>query len=132
MSCRSQAALPPLASRPEVDDKAVARLSRLARWLDTRYRIPGTDFRVGMDGLIGLIPGIGDTLTALLSLYLLAEGRRLGLRTPVLLKMLANVAVDYLLGAIPLFGDVFDIAWKANLKNVELILDNLPLRDRQT
>ena len=69
------------------------------------------------------------TATALLSLYILAEGRRLGLGKRTLLKMLGNIAADYLLGTVPLLGDVFDIAWKANLKNIDLILKNVP-RDR--
>ncbi len=109
----------------ERDESAVARLARLAEWLDTRFRIPGTDWRVGVDGLVGLIPGIGDTLTAMLALYIVAQARSLGARKATLLTMLGNVALDYLIGAIPLVGDAFDIAWQANAKNLALLLKDL-------
>lgn len=97
------------------------RLARLARTLDARYRIPFTSFRIGADGLIGLIPGIGDTLAALPSAYMIVRGRQLGARKRVVAQMAVNTGIDYLLGSIPLVGDLFDIGFKSNLRNIRLL-----------
>jgi hypothetical protein len=101
-----------------------ARLSRV-RWLsnllDERYRIPGTRYRLGPDGLLGFLPGIGDTIGALLSLYILFEAIQLGIPRTTLLRMVANIGLDTVVGAIPIVGDLFDIAWKANKKNIALV-----------
>ena len=74
-----------------------------------------------MDAIIGLIPGLGDTLTSLASLYILNAGRRYGVPRVTMLRMAANIAVDYVVGVIPFFGDAFDVVWKANQKNVALL-----------
>lgn len=103
------------------DERRLARLTRLARLLDARFRLPGTGIRFGIDGLVGLLPGIGDAATAALSLYVVAEGWRLGVRTGTLLRMLGNIAIDLVAGTIPLIGDIADIGWKANLRNIRLI-----------
>ena len=101
-----------------------ARLSRL-RWLshllDEQFRIPGTRQRIGLDGLLGLLPGVGDTVGALLSIYVLFEAIQIGVPRATLLRMVANIALDTVVGAIPVVGDVFDVAWKANKKNVALL-----------
>ncbi|MEZ4601002.1 MAG: DUF4112 domain-containing protein [Syntrophotaleaceae bacterium] len=102
-------------------DKARRQLERLAWFLDNLIPIPGLDIRVGLDSLIGLFPGIGDTVGALLSSYILAAASRLGVPKSVLLKMAFNIAVDALIGAIPFLGDLFDVAWKANNRNVKLL-----------
>jgi hypothetical protein len=96
-------------------------LDRLAHWLDDRFAIPGTGIRFGVEGLLGLVPGIGDTATSLISLYLVAEARRLGAPKRMIVRMLFNVFVDWLIGLIPLAGDIFDIAYKANRKNITLL-----------
>lgn len=96
-------------------------LEALALLLDDRFRIPGTSIRFGVDGLVGLVPGIGDVATTLVSLYLVARARDLGLPGSVLMRMLGNVAIDSVVGAIPLLGDVFDVAFKANRRNIELL-----------
>jgi len=103
----------------------LGRIRFLSRLLDEQWRIPSTSYRVGLDGLLGLLPGVGDTLGALLSAYILYEASRLGLPRGILLRMVANVGLDTVLGAIPVVGDVFDIAWKANKKNIALIEDYL-------
>lgn len=99
----------------------VERLRRLARLLDAAVRIPGIGARVGLDGIVGLVPGIGDAATAALSLYIVLEARRLGVPKAALARMLANVAIDTLAGTVPLLGDIFDVAWKANLRNIGII-----------
>lgn len=101
------------------------RLDRFAHLLDAAVRIPGTRFRVGLDGLFGVLPGLGDGLTAILALYPLLEAARLGAPTSVLLRMLGNIGIDTLVGAVPLAGDAFDVMFKANLRNVELLRQHL-------
>lgn len=109
------------ASSPVSDHAALAEIEHLAGWLDTRWRIPGTSWRFGLDGLIGLVPGIGDTVTLLLSLYVVALGVRLGAAPITVLRMLVNVGLDALIGVIPVLGDIADVAFKANRRNLELL-----------
>jgi Domain of unknown function (DUF4112) len=97
------------------------QLEWLSRLLDTAFPIPGTRFRIGLDGLLGLIPGIGDPLGAVLSSYIIFAAARLGAPQLTLLRMLGNVAIDGLVGAVPILGDIFDIAWKANVRNLALL-----------
>ncbi|MFY1709114.1 DUF4112 domain-containing protein [Tritonibacter scottomollicae] len=99
----------------------VARLENLAKTLDARFRIPLTGFRVGLDGLIGLIPGVGDTLAALPSAYLITRGWQLGAKKRTLARMSVNTGLDWMLGSIPIVGDLFDIGFKGNLRNVRLL-----------
>ena len=97
------------------------RIDRLAWLMDNCIPVPGLNYRIGLDGLVGLIPGVGDALGALISSYILSEAARLGAPKSVLIKMTFNVAVDTVLGAIPFVGDFFDFTWKANLRNVRLL-----------
>lgn len=103
---------------------AVARLQRLRRlaWLvDGVFRIPGTRFRFGLNSLIGLTPAAGDALLALISLYIVYEGYSLGVTGADVRQMLANVAVETAAGTVPVLGDLFDMGYKANLRNVAII-----------
>ncbi len=100
------------------------RLKRLARVMDTALHIPFTRMRFGADSVIGLVPGAGDLVTMGISLYVLAEAYRLGVPRKLLVTMAANVAIDTGVGAIPLVGDVFDMFFKSNTKNVRLLLDH--------
>src|SRR3546814_2835107 len=93
--------------------------------MDSMFTIPGTSFRIGLDGLLGLIPGIGDAAGAVVALYLVNEARRLGAPNTLVTRMLANVGIDMLIGAVPVFGDLFDFAWKANRRNMELLRRHL-------
>lgn len=95
------------------------RARRMANWLDARFSVFGVRF--GMDAVIGLIPGIGDTLTALASSYLLYIANRHKLGKVVQTRMTLNILIDWLPGMIPVVGDVFDAAYKANLKNLALL-----------
>ena len=99
----------------------LGRLRRLAWVIDAIGRVPGTRFRFGLNSMIGLAPGAGDGLLALISLYIVFEAMRLGLPRHKLVRMLGNVAVEAALGAVPLVGDVFDVMWKANLRNIDII-----------
>ena len=103
---------------------AVARLARLRRlaWLlDAQFGLPGTRFRFGVNSLFGLAPVAGDVLLGLVSLYIVWEARRLGAPNGLLARMLANIAVEVGGGAIPVLGDLFDVAFKANLRNLALL-----------
>jgi len=96
-------------------------LDDLARYLDGLFRIPGTNWRFGLDALIGLVPNVGDTLTSFASFYILFAGVRYGVPKITLLRMAFNIAVDYLIGAIPFLGDALDFVSKANQQNMDLI-----------
>jgi len=120
-----------MVDRATTDVEAVERLRRVARLLDSKFRFPGTRLRFGADALLGLVPGLGDAATAAISLYILAEAARLGVGLPTLMRMAWNVAVDFGLGAVPLLGDVFDLFWKSNLRNVELLEAALEKRRRR-
>ncbi|HEY9445795.1 MAG TPA: DUF4112 domain-containing protein [Burkholderiales bacterium] len=99
----------------------VRRLGRLAWLLDSAVAVPGLKFRIGLDALIGLVPGFGDAAGVLLSSYIVHEAWRLGAPKSVLIRMWLNVVVEGIVGAVPLLGDLFDAVWKANLRNVALL-----------
>ena len=96
-------------------------LENLAYLLDGVFRVPILGWRFGFDFIVGLIPGVGDFATALASFYILIAGVRYGIPKITLLRMAINIAIDYLLGLIPIIGDLFDLLWKSNEKNIELI-----------
>jgi hypothetical protein len=93
--------------------------------LDEAFRIPGTSIRFGIDGIVGLVPGLGDVLAGLLSLIIPVAAWIRGVPYVTLARMAANIAIGVLVGSIPLFGDVFDIAWKANRRNYQLLIRHL-------
>ena len=102
-------------------DTTLTRVRCLADLLDQRFRIPGTSIRFGLDALIGVLPLAGDTITAVAALYPVAEAVRLGVRTSVIVRMLVNVGLDWLIGLIPLVDLIFDVAFKANMRNLHLL-----------
>jgi hypothetical protein len=106
---------------PSGPSDPLARARTLARLLDSAVRVPGTNIRFGADAVIGLIPGLGDIGGAALAGYLVILAQRLGVPRAVVLRMLANVAVDTIAGSVPVIGDLFDVAYKSNLKNVALL-----------
>ena len=108
-----------------VDRAAVRRMRTVAYVLDDGIRVPGTDRRIGVDPLLGVVPVVGDAVSGLLSLYVVVEAARLGVSYGTLLRMLANVAVDVAGGSLPLVGDDFDALWKANRRNLRLVLEDL-------
>ncbi len=104
----------------------LARLRRirgLARLMDTALRVPGTRISLAADSVLGLIPGVGDFAAAAMSLVIVNEARRLGVPNDKLVKMLVNVGFDTVAGSVPVLGDVFDVYFKSNRRNLQLVLD---------
>jgi hypothetical protein len=103
------------------------RIRGLARLMDTALRVPGTRLSLGADSVLGLIPGIGDFAAMGISLVIVNEARRLGVPKERLVKMLFNVGVDTVAGSVPLLGDVFDVYFKSNRRNLQSVLDHFGL-----
>jgi hypothetical protein len=112
-------------SRPRSRAERIARLDALATLLDTAFILPGTNIRFGIDGIIGLVPGIGDAITTMMSLYIVREARELGAPRHLIARMLVNVAIDGVVGAVPFLGDAFDVMWRANRRNMALLQSHL-------
>ena len=110
----------------------ISDIVRLADLLDTKFVVPGTNWRFGLDSIIGLVPGIGDLVTTGLGAYIIYRARELGAPGWLIARMTANLAIDGVIGAIPLVGDVFDFAFRSNAKNVRMLrryLEKRTLRD---
>lgn len=107
-------------------------LKRLEILLDEAFRVPGTQFRFGIDGIIGLVPGLGDVIAGLLSLIIPLAAWARGVPYIALIRMAVNLGIGVLIGTVPIFGDLFDIAWKANKRNYELLLRHLGEPRRHT
>ncbi len=104
---------------------SMARMETLANLLDSAVVIPGTNQRIGLDALIGLVPGIGDLVSAALSSYIIWEARQLGLPRWKIARMIGNLAVDTAIGAIPVAGDVFDVFFRANKRNMRIVREHM-------
>lgn len=104
-----------------MSSRSLASLSRFASWLDAGIRVPGTRLRFGLDPIIGLIPGAGDAAGAVLAGWIFVEAVRMGASRATLTRIAGNVILDACIGAVPLLGDIFDFAWKANLRNIALL-----------
>lgn len=111
--------------RPPIDpdhaQRALARVRALSHWMDTRYRVPGTGYRFGLDPVISLLPVVGDTISVAVSVWPLLEAQRAGVRRSVLVRMLANLGIDWLVGLVPLIGVIPDAWYKANVRNLRLM-----------
>jgi hypothetical protein len=107
--------------RPARSVKVEESLERLSWLLDDLVRVPGLNWRFGLDALVGLVPGVGDTATALASFYILVSAVRYGVPKVTLLRMGLNIGIDYVVGAFPFVGDLFDVWWKSNQRNVALL-----------
>lgn len=99
----------------------VRQLRKISDLLDNAIRVPGTSYGVGIDPLLGLIPGGGDFLGGLISVYIVFSAAMMGLPRETLMRMASNIVFDSLAGIVPVFGDLFDVAWKANSKNMDIL-----------
>ncbi|EIM27627.1 DUF4112 domain-containing protein [Microvirga lotononidis] len=130
MTTARSAAFDALKAAGPTQADAIARVTLVARLLDDAVLIPGLNRRVGFDALIGLVPGIGDAVSAVLASYIIWEARRLGLPRWKIARMIGNVAFDTAIGAIPIAGDVFDVFFKANRRNLRIIHEHLGMPKR--
>ncbi|PJJ87361.1 uncharacterized protein DUF4112 [Brevirhabdus pacifica] len=107
------------------------RLEKLAGTMDSFMRIPGTGIRLGLDSLLGLIPGVGDAAALGPAGYIVYSAHQMGAPKSALAKMTVNIGIDALIGSIPLIGDIFDVGWKANRRNVALLRKHLEEAERK-
>ncbi len=116
-----------------IDDRIrrLRRIHGIARLMDTAIAIPGTGIRLGADSILGLLPGVGDAGGAMVGLFIVNEARKLGVPNHKLARMLGNIGLDTLGGSVPLLGDVFDIYFKSNRRNVALILDHFAISEAE-
>lgn len=124
-------AQPPFAGDARPLEARLANLRRLAWLIDGAFALPFTRFRFGLNSLIGLAPAAGDAVLAAISLYIVNEARLLGIPGPLLGRMLGNVAIEAVAGSVPILGDLFDVAFKANLRNLAIIEDHLGVELRR-
>lgn len=104
----------------------------LSHWLDNAITIPGTSWRIGLDPIIGLIPAVGDYAGAILSSYIVLQAARLGVPKEKLTQMTFNIILELLVGTVPVAGDLFDAAWKANRQNLQLLEEHLEVAPQET
>ena len=109
-------------------DSSVARLDALATLMDAAFVLPGTNVRMGLNGLIGLVPVAGDIIGGAISTYIVWEARQLGAPGWLIARMMLNVAIETGIGAVPLLGDMFDILFRANLRNMALLKQHIARR----
>lgn len=118
-------------TRDESVSQSLSRLDTLARIMDSAFRIPGTEIVMGFDALIGLVPVIGDAVASAIGGYIIWEARRLGVSRLTIARMAANTTLDTVLGSIPILGDIFDVAYKSNRRNVALLKAHLEKHGRR-
>ena len=113
---------------PGAPEESVARLEALGRLMDGAFVLPGTNIRLGLDAIIGLVPVAGDVISGLVSSYLIWEARQLGAPRWLIARMMANTLLDTTVGAIPVVGDAFDLVFRANMKNMALLRRHMAKR----
>lgn len=125
---------PPQSSRQLTEPKLsrLKRVRRLSYILDEAIRIPGTRYSIGLDPIIGLVPGAGDFVGTLLSAYIVLEAARLGLPRGALIQMASNILFETVIGTVPVVGDLVDVTWKANTKNIALLEEHIGVPIPQT
>ena len=116
-------------SIPAKQTSKVRKLRRISQLLDSAISIPGTKISLGLDPILGLLPGGGDALTGGISAYIVIEAAKMGVSRDILGKMIGNILIDSFSGTIPIVGDLFDVGWKANVKNMELLEKHLDVTE---
>jgi hypothetical protein len=116
----------------ELNEEKLLRLKRLSHNLDEAFTIPGTERKIGIDPIIGLIPGGGDLIGGALSIYIMHAGIRMGMPRSVIIRMFGNIALEFIIGCIPIIGDLFDAMWKSNQRNEKLIEDSIISEEKNT
>lgn len=115
-------------NKQEAEAIQLARLEALARLMDAQFNIPFLPIPIGLDTLIGLIPGIGDTISLGVSSYIILAASRLGVPKRHLIRMGGNMLIDWVIGLVPIIGDIFDIGWRGNLRNVKIAREEIEKR----
>lgn len=115
----------------DANERTLEQLRTVSRLLDSKYAIPGTSVRFGLDSIIGLVPGIGDGATALIGLWMVNRARSLGVSRKTQAKMVGNLALDFGLGLIPAIGDIGDVFFKAHMRNLRIIEKELGVQITQ-
>lgn len=110
----------------------IIKLEQLADLMDNQFTIPGTDIRIGLDPILGLLPGIGDTASLAISGYIIHKARQGGVHPILLSRMVSNVVMDWAVGLVPFVGDIFDVGFKANRRNIALIREHFKTRPLDT
>ena len=105
-------------------NSAITHVESMAKWMDSKFTIPGTNIKFGFDALIGLVPGAGDFATLAISGYMITILARNGASGFVVARMALNIVIDALLGSVPILGDIFDVAFKANIRNMKLMQEH--------
>ena len=118
-------------SLPGKQISKLSKLRRVSRLLDNAITIPGTKISFGLDPILGLLPGGGDTITGGIAAYIVVEAARMGVPREILGKMVTNIAIDSFAGTVPVVGDLFDLGWKANVKNIELLEKHLNVAESE-
>jgi hypothetical protein len=113
------------AAGPASHHERLARLDRLARTMDAAFAIPGTKIRLGADAVLGLVPGVGDLVAKIASAYILYEAHQMGVPKHKLVRMGGNVLMDLTFGVVPVAGDVFDVFWRSNVRNMKIVRDHV-------
>jgi len=116
----------------EINEETLIRLKLLSKRLDESIKIPGTNYKIGIDPLIGLIPGGGDILGGILSMYIMYIGIQMGAPRNTIKKMFKNILLELTIGWIPVIGDLFDMVWKSNRRNVELLEQTMLINKKDT
>ncbi|NSX55449.1 DUF4112 domain-containing protein [Parasulfitobacter algicola] len=115
-----------------MSEKEIKKLERLAKVMDDIVRVPGTNIRIGLDSLTGFVPVIGDFAGLIPAIYIVSKSRKLGVSNHATGRMVFNSLIDFAIGSVPLIGDIFDIGWNANLRNVAILRNELERKKLQS
>ena len=116
----------------ELNEEKLLRLKRLSEKLDNAFTVPGTQRKIGFDPLIGLIPGGGALIGGIISIYILHSGIRMGVPREIIIRMFSNIVLEFIIGCVPIIGDLFDAVWKSNQRNVKLIENSVISEEKNT